>query len=71
MTVKNFNFVRIAWTVKKIEKCPKMAVFGHFQANLGDVSLIPIIRFRRRCARRSTFGCKMTVQNFMEIIDSF
>ena len=59
MTVE--NFVRIVWTVfKKIDKSPKIAFFGHFRANFGYVSHIPVIRFRYHCTLRSTFRCIMT-----------
>ena len=44
MTVE--NLLRIVWTVfEKIEKSRKTAIFGHFWANFGYVSHIPVIRF--------------------------
>ena len=42
MTVE--NFVRIVWTLfvfEKIEKSPKMSVFGHFRANFGFLTPRP------------------------------
>ena len=44
------------------------AIFGHFKANFGYLSHIPVIRFWCLWARRGPFGCRMTVQNFMKIV---
>ena len=37
-----------------------LSSFGHFRTNFGPVSQIPVILFYCHCARRSTFGCRMT-----------
>ena len=66
MTVE--NFVRIVWTVEKIEKIEKWLFFRHFWTNFGYVSHIPVIRLQCLWARRGSFGCKMTVQKFMKIV---
>ena len=41
---------------------------GHFWANFGYVSHIPVTWFWCHCAHRGPFGCRMTVQNFMKIL---
>ena len=41
---------------------------GHFWANFGYVSRIPVIGFSCLCACRVPFGCRMTVQIFMKIV---
>ena len=45
-----------------------LLLFGHFWTNFGHVSQIPVLRFSCHCARRSIFGCRMTVLNFMQIV---
>ena len=50
---------------KKIEK---WLFFGHFWAKFGYVSHIPAIRFWCHCTYRTIIWCRMTVENFVQIV---
>ena len=59
--------------LRKSEKVEKWLFFGHFWAKFGNDSRISVLRFRCHCARRGTFGCKMTkfYENRMDIFEKF
>ena len=63
-----WKFVKILWTVEKIEKVQTWPFFGHFWTNFGYVSQIPVMQFWCHCAHRSTFGCRMPVLNCIKIV---
>ena len=69
MIVENFDRI-IRRDFRKLKEVQKWLFFGHFWANFGCFSH-PSHAFWCHCAHRSTFGFRMTVQNYMETYRQF